>query len=177
MYQGVALTKPWISCKVSYLTVHWLPRFVYLSVSTGTDPGSVSPPPLYVKLPPEPVYQQNLQNSVREGSPNPPTPPPKVFNPTPRVGTSTKVPPPTVPPPPIPPPPHPSALLKAFDFVPIPNEQGSSSSASLSLDTDLIEFPRQQLQFVAKLGQGQFGEVGSNKQTICIFNALLFEIK
>ncbi len=117
--------------------------------------------PLYVKLPPEPVFLQNPGLDDQEGCCTASSPPPPKH---------TQPSPPNVPPPPIPPPPHPAALLRMVDFIPIkpdPNGNGTppfSTSTPPPVGTDisinsLVEFPRENLKFIEKLGDGQFGEV------------------
>ena len=72
-------------------------------------------------------------------------------------------------PPPPPLPPHPSALYGGqSEVMTYPNLQGVSGNNVYAVpnadllwkeDLSVIEFPRNQLQFVEKLGEGQFGEV------------------
>ena len=123
-------------------------EFAFFLLDPEPEP-DVQAPPLYVKLPPEPVYQQNLQNSAREVKP-----------PTPPEGYGISGPPPNVPPPPIPPPPHPSALARELDFIPISKDGSSAGNRGTpSADTQLAHFTRKQIKFLEKLGDGQFGEV------------------
>ena len=128
-------------------------------VSALPRPPNMSRGPLFVKLPPEPVYQTNNQINNQEKIQTPPTPPPHAYG----------VPAPTVPPPPIPPPPHPSALsLLAPERRSSPNPadmngnnfgRTSKVASNLDLNVPLVEFPRETLHFLEKLGDGQFGEV------------------
>lgn len=72
----------------------------------------------------------------------------------------------TPPPPPLPP--HPRALYGSSDIINFPNIQGVSGNNVYAVpnadllwkeDYSVMEFPREQLKFKEKLGEGQFGEV------------------
>ena len=73
----------------------------------------------------------------------------------------------TPPPPPLPP--HPQALYGGMDMTGLQGFSGNSMYAvpnSLDLlwkdDLAVLEFPRDSLHFIEKLGEGQFGEVSIN---------------
>ena len=118
---------------------------------SGESPEELPQTPLYVKLPPEPVFQ-NLYS--RDMTPPPPPPPPH-----------PNLHPPAHPPPPIPPPPHPTALYKVHNIlVPEPSDLNGNNGNSTALPSGgeknkPLEFPRDCLKFIEKLGDGEFGEV------------------